>query len=167
MPPWPDASGLFSAASAGHRVKLSEHFDAPIEHVFEMLVDVKRWPEWLTNVDVKEVTGPLDKAGTKVLSVTRILGRSIEGRDEVVEAERPYLWKWAGRQAGMKYESAFRLTPAERGTDVLMEGEYELPAGFFGQVADRLFIEKAMERQMRHSVENFKAVVEATAPVAV
>lgn len=42
---------------------------------------------------------------------------------------------------------------------------YELPAGLFGQLADKLFLEKAMERDLRHSTENFKALVEAKAPV--
>jgi uncharacterized membrane protein len=45
-----------------------------------------------------------------------------------------------------------------------MEVDYEVPAGFLGHIADRLFLEKAMERQMRHTAENFKALAEAKVP---
>ena len=65
----------------------------------------------------------------------------------------------------MKSVATYRLTPVGEGTDVTVEADYELPAGFLGHIADRLFIEKAMERQMRHGFENFKALAEAQVPV--
>jgi uncharacterized membrane protein len=64
----------------------------------------------------------------------------------------------------MKSEAWYRMTPAGEGTDVEMEVDYEVPAGFLGHIADRLFLEKAMERQMRHTAENFKALAEAKVP---
>jgi uncharacterized membrane protein len=143
-------------------VKLTEHVDAPIERVFEMFIDVKRWPEWMPNAtEIKEITGPLDKAGTKIRSVSGFLGRKLETRDEIVEAERPRLWKLASEGGGFKGTATYRLTSTDQGTDVLVEADYELPAGFLGHVADRLFMEKTMERQMRHAAENLKALIEA------
>jgi uncharacterized membrane protein len=41
--------------------------------------------------------------------------------------------------------------------------DYELPGGFLGGVADKLFAERAMARDVRHSSENFKALVEQEA----
>jgi uncharacterized membrane protein len=58
------------------------------------------------------------------------------------------------------------LTPAEDGgADVETVLEYELPLGVFGQLADKLFLERTMQRNVRHSYENFRALVEAKAPV--
>jgi uncharacterized membrane protein len=143
-------------------VEMNAHFEAPIEQVFDLMADAKRWPEWMPNMlEVMEVTGPLDQPGTRIHEAMRFLGRRIESWDEIVEAERPRLWKYASGTEGMKSVGTFRLTPAGQGTDVAIEGDYDLPAGFLGEIADRLFVEKAMERQMRHSLENFKALVEA------
>jgi hypothetical protein len=36
-----------------------------------------------------------------------------------------------------------------------------LPGGFAGSVADKLFVERAIERDVKHSMENFKAICEA------
>jgi uncharacterized membrane protein len=42
-----------------------------------------------------------------------------------------------------------------------IEVDYELPGGFVGGVADKLFVERAIERDIKHSLENFKAICEA------
>lgn len=147
-------------------VKWTEHIEAPIEDVFELFIDVKRWPEFMPGgSEVKEVTGPLDTVGTSVRTAMHFLGRKMESWDEVVEVERPRLLKFISRGAGMESEAWYRMTPAGEGTDVEMEVDYELPAGFLGHIADRLFLEKAMERQMRHTAENFKALAEAKVAV--
>ena len=48
--------------------------------------------------------------------------------------------------------------------DYVIDIEYELPPGIIGQIADRLFVERAVERDLRHSIENFTALVEAEVP---
>jgi len=145
-------------------VEMTEHVEAPIEDVFELFIDVKRWPEFMPSGEIKEVTGPLDKVGTRVHSVMQFLGRKMDSWDEIVEVERPRLLKMVSRE-GMESTATYRLTPAGEGTDVVVETDYELPAGFLGHIADRVFIEKWMERQMRHASENFKALAEAKVPV--
>ena len=145
-------------------VKITEHIEAPNEQVFDLFIDVKRWPEFMPSGEIKEVTGPLDQVGTRVHSSMQFLGRKMESWDEVVEVDRPRLLKLASDEP-MKSVATYRLTPVGEGTDVTVEADYELPAGFLGHIADRLFIEKAMERQMRHGFENFKALAEAQVPV--
>jgi uncharacterized membrane protein len=150
-------------------VRMTTHFDAPIERVWELGTDIKRYPEWnVSYSEIKEVTGPIDKIGTKVHSVMKMLGRSIENWDEVVEVDRPRYIKFTGTgpDAG-KSTLTYRLTPAGTSTDLEFVLDYELPAGFLGHVADKLFVEKAVERDLRHSIENFKALVEARTPVLV
>jgi uncharacterized membrane protein len=149
-------------------VTLTEHVDAPVERVFEMFIDVGRWPEWMPNAtEIKEITGPLDMVGTKIHTVSGFLGRTMESWEEVVEADRPRLWKIRTEASGMKGTATYRLTPVARGTDVAVEADYELSAGFLGHIADRLFLEKTMERQMRHAGENLKALIEAEVSVPV
>ena len=53
---------------------------------------------------------------------------------------------------------------AGTGTDGTFVMEYELPGGPIGDLANELFMERALERQMRHSNENLKALCEAQVP---
>lgn len=147
-------------------VTLTEHIDAPIERVFEMFIDVGRWPEWMAQAtEIKDITGPLDEVGTRIHTVSSMLGRTMESWEEIVEADRPRLWKVRTEGSGMKGTATYRLTPAARGTDIAVEADYELSAGFLGHIADRLFLEKTLERQMRHAGENLKALIESEVPV--
>jgi pimeloyl-ACP methyl ester carboxylesterase/uncharacterized membrane protein len=148
-------------------VKMTAHFDAPIERVFELGSDFKRYPEWnVTFPEVLEVTGPGDKLGTRFHSIGLVLGRRLDGWGEIIEVDKPRLLKISGTTVGGgKSVITYRSTPAGVGTDVEIEAEYELPASIIGKVADRLFVEKSVARDLRHSIENFKALVEAPIPV--
>ena len=148
-------------------LRITEHFDAPPERVWELGGDFKRYPEWNVNyVEVKEITGPVDHVGTRVHAIQRILGRDIDGWGEIVEVERLHLLKMttSSTQGGTS-TITYRLTPTEGGTDVETILDYELPMGIFGKLADKLFLERTMERNVRHSYENFRALVEAKTPV--
>lgn len=149
------------------QVKMTAHFDAPIERVFELGTDFKRFPEWnVSYSEVKEVTGPTDQVGTRIVAVMRVLSRFVEGSAEIVEVDRPRMLKMIGSgDEGGTLTTVYRFTPTASGTDFAIDIEYELPAGIIGQIADRLFVEKAIERAVRHSLENFKAFVEAPRPV--
>jgi uncharacterized membrane protein len=60
-----------------------------------------------------------------------------------------------------------RLEPAAGGTDVTIESEYEVPLGFIGDAANKLFLEKSVAESWDKSLEKFKAIVEAQAAVHV
>ena len=149
-----------------NQLRFTQHFEAPIEQVFELAIDYKRLPEWnVSYVAIDEVAGPPDKVGTRIHATMRLLGRTMEGWGEVVEFERPRLIKLTGTSTqGGTLTSTYRFLPVQTGTDVEILAEYELP-GLFGQVADKLFVQKAIERDVRHSLENFKAFVEVKTPV--
>jgi uncharacterized protein YndB with AHSA1/START domain len=150
------------------RLRMMEHFDAPPEQIYELGTDFKRYPEWNVNyVEVKEITGPIERVGTRIHAIERILGRDIDSWYEIVEVEPVRLLKMTGSSAqGGTSTLTYRLTPAEDGgADVETVLEYELPLGVFGQLADKLFLERTMQRNVRHSYENFRALVEAKAPV--
>lgn len=148
-------------------LQIKAQYDAPIERVFGLMTDFARYPEWnVTYTEIKEVVGPPDKVGTRIHSVMRFLGRTMEGWGEIVEIDPPKLLRTTGTSTqGGKLEQFLRLTPIGTGTEVVLEVDYELPAGIFGKVADKLFVERAVERDLRHSIENFKAFIEVKEPV--
>jgi uncharacterized protein YndB with AHSA1/START domain len=147
-------------------LEMTAHFDAPIERVFDLATEFERYPEWnVTYSEVTEVTGPPDKVGTRIHSVMQFLGRSMEGWGDIVEVDRPRLLKIAGEGEGGTLTTVHRLTAAETGTDYVLEVDYELPAGVFGQAAIKMFVDRAVERDLRGSIENFQALAEARVPV--
>ncbi len=150
----------------GH-IRESIHVDAPIDQVWELGAKCERYPEWQTGiVEVKDCTGPIDHLGAKYTIVYKSMGRRLEATFEVTRAEKPRLMEQKGTVPGGGHGTSVQtLEPAGGGTDLTFTFDYELPGGFVGGMADKLFMERALERDIRHSNENFKALCEVEAKV--
>jgi uncharacterized membrane protein len=150
----------------GH-VLQTGHIDAPPDRAFALALDAARIPEWNSSViEVKDISGSLDQVGSSYVSVLKLAGRRLDGRWEVSRVESPRVLEFAGTApGGGRATSKNRFEPAGDGTDLTIEIDYELPGGFVGGMADKLFVERAIERDVKHSVENFKAICEAEVQV--
>ena len=150
----------------GH-VLQTGHIDAPPDKAFALAIDAARIPEWNSSVvEVKEISGSLDQVDSSYVSLLKLGGRPLEGRWEVSRVERPRLLEFTGTAPGGGTAIAKnRFESAGGGTDLTIEIEYQLPGGFVGGMADKLFVERAIERDVKHSVENFKAICEAEVQV--
>lgn len=151
------------------QVTYTQRVDAPPERVFELGLKAERIPEWFHSiVEVKDVTGPLDHIGAAYTALMKIGGRPLEVRWEVVKIDKPTYSELKGTAPGGGWATySAKNEPAGTGTEVSLELRYELPGGFLGQFADKLFVERAIERDLKHAAENFKALVEAKTPVLV
>ena len=150
----------------GH-VLQTGRIDASPDKAFALAIDAARIPEWNSSViEVKEITGSLDQVGSGYVSVLKLGGRRLDGRWEVSRVEAPHVLEFTGTAPGGGRATAKnRFEPAGGGTDITIEIDYELPGGFVGGMADRLFVERAIERDVKHSIENFKAICEAEVQV--
>jgi len=151
----------------GH-VRMTEHIDAPIDHVWEINSSCERLPEWNASIiDVKECQGRLDRVGARATTVFRVFGRKIEGSQETTKADKPraFTLKLVGA-GGAKATVNGTYAEARGGTDATVELEYDLPMGMFAGVAEKL-LGGSIERDLRHSMENFKALCESTIPARV
>ena len=151
----------------GH-VRVSEHINAPIDQVWDLNANCERVPEWNVNViEVKDCPGRLDRVGAKATTVTRVMGRKIEGSAETTKADKPHAFaqKLVGA-GGAKATVSVTYSEAGDGTDATVELDYDLPMGMFAGIAEKL-VGGSIERDLRHSMENFKALCEATVPAHV
>ena len=151
----------------GH-IRVSDHINAPIGHVWELNASCERVPEWNVNiVEVKDCQGRLDRVGAKTTTVSRVMGRKIEGSAETTRADKPHAFaqKFTGA-GGAKGSVSITYTEVRGGTDATVELEYELPMGLFAGIAEKL-LGGSIERDLRHSMENFKVLCEATVPAHV
>ncbi len=139
------------------------HIAAPPERAWELLIDPERIPEYNVNiVEVSDVSGRLDRVGATYRSVSKIYGRRIEGPWEVTEVVPGRRLVLRGSApGGAQATVANMIEPVEGGTRASVELDYELPAGFVGEIANRLFVERAVERDVRHTGDNIKAILEA------
>ncbi len=150
----------------GH-VRETIHIDAPPDLVWAIGADASRFPEWETNaIESKGTSEKLDHVGAKYTSVGRIAGRRLEGTFEVTKVDKPRMIHLTGTSKGGGGGTAtIHLDPTATGTEYTMELDYELPGGILGGVVDRMFAERTVERDLRHSLDNLKALCEAEAKV--
>ena len=149
------------------RIHHEYHIDAPPELAWAVGRDPTRMPEWnTTTVSVKDVSGPLDREGATYTTVSKIAGRPLEVQWQVERVEPGRLAEvTASAPKGGSAHLVVRYEPDGSGTKLITDLDYELPMGFLGNVADKLFAERAMIRDVHHSGENFKALVEEQAMV--
>ena len=147
------------------KLHLDEHINAPIDHVWDINVSCERLPEWNVNIiEVKDCPGRLDQVGATATTVARVMGRKLEGYAETTRAEKPHRFeqRFAGA-GGIKGAIVTTFAVAGGGTDVAVDFEYDFPMGFFGGIAEKL-LGGSIERDIRHSMENFKELCEASVP---
>ena len=150
-------------------VRNSIHIDAPPDVVWRVGRDVERIPQWNTTaVAVRDVTGPLDQVGTRFTVESRIAGRPLAVMWEIREVEPPrYFVATATTPMGGSARQRVDYEPEDGGTRVTLDMEYELAPGLLGALLSKAFAERMLQRDVVHSGENFKALVEEEAGVTV
>jgi uncharacterized protein YndB with AHSA1/START domain len=148
----------------GH-ISRTTHIEATPEQVFDLWANPERYREWMVPAtEVKDITGTPGTVGYGWISVTTFAGRRMEAPMKVTAVQRPRSVE-AKTTGSMAATVRMRLEPAAGGTDVTAESEYEMPLGFIGDAANKLFVEKSMAESWDKSLAKFKALVEAEAPV--
>jgi uncharacterized membrane protein len=141
---------------------LTKHYDAPIELVFKLGLDVNRMPEytpWIS--DIRDIYGSLDKVESRFTFTDTLFGRKVDGTVEVVAVEVPTMYETLTKyENGTTVRWVDRLTKTSTGTDVSSDVDYELSPGILNVVADKVILERIIQRRFTHALENFKDLVE-------
>ena len=135
--------------------------NAPIEEVFDYSVDFNRTAEWNVSVVKMEPRPPLAKVGDRFKGTMKLAGRIYEGEGEVTAIERPKMFAFVSSSPmGGHQNWTSRLTPSGSGTDIESDIEYEVPGSILGKFADKLFVEREVQRMLDQSRDNFIALAE-------
>ncbi|HSG86149.1 MAG TPA: SRPBCC family protein [Candidatus Limnocylindrales bacterium] len=143
------------------QVRMHAHVEAPVERVFDYAVDQNRWAEWnVSTVDV-EAGGPLTAVGERFAGKNKFLGRVEPFTGEVIAFERPrsFAFKTSPQSGGHENWTA-RFEPSGTGTDIDCVIDYEVGMGVLGAAADKLFIERQVQRMLDQSRDNFISLME-------
>lgn len=121
------------------------------------------WPQWYVGLSAPSEVRGEGEVGTVSKHDFLVAGRHFPMTHEVVESTNDgTLAHWKGTFTG-PIEGWHRWTYhlANGHTEVEVEHEYKLPAGAIGQLADKVFVERMIDRMLGHSLENLKMLMEA------
>jgi uncharacterized membrane protein len=143
------------------QIRKTIEVDAPQEDVFTLLTDLDQLPDWSTiTVATHDAPAqPISKGDTFRQSL-RVVGRQLDTDWTVTELDRPrHVAYEAKGPAGARLRMAQTVESADNGCRVSFEVDYELPGGAVGGLASPL-IERRNEREVEHSLQNLKEIVE-------
>ena len=146
----------------GH-LKHSIHIDAPVDKVGEFTEDPHNWATFMVGMsEPDKITGDVG-LGTQVDFTIVMAGVHLHETVRAAEDRRDpdggghWRGEFTGSSSGWM---TMDFKPENGGTLVTQEMEYTVPGSVLGKVVDRLIFEKMAERDMLHSLENLKLLME-------
>ena len=163
-----DTSSVWYVTRSPYRSRLAATIEiaAPVELVFGLYIQPERIPEWQTAVHVTPLVSVPDLIGNEYLARYKIVGQLVQGRFRVVDAERPTYLRMEAHGLGIRLWYASTFTRTSIGTRLDVEVDYDVPPNALAQLADRLFIERAVQRDVDYAHQNLKALCETLAETA-
>ena len=139
--------------------------EAPPAAVFALLTDLSRLPDWSTTSDAVESAPEAPLAvGDTFRQTIRLVGRSLTTDWRVVELVRPDRIAYEATAEGGRLRMEQDVRIAGSGSRVELDLEYELPGGLIGELLDRSYVERRLEREADHSLQNLKELLETGQP---
>ena len=144
-------------------VHIKTTIDAPIERVWDTVMDPSRLGEWMTihRAIRNAPDGPL-QAGATMDQLMQVRGFRFQVHWTLVSVQEPTLAEWTGR--GPAHSSArIRYALSENGngaTAFEYTNEFSPPGGRLGNLASRMIVGAASEREAHNSLMRLKALLE-------
>ena len=145
------------------RVQAKIQINAPIERVWETIMDPDRLGDWVTiHRSVRSVSQRPLTTGATMGQTLRMHGVSFHVDWTLSDVSPPHRADWQGRgPAGSRAAICYRLDGGD-GTPTVFEytNEFTAPGGRLGNVASRVLVGAASEREARNSLARLKALLE-------
>jgi uncharacterized protein YndB with AHSA1/START domain len=137
--------------------------DAPIERVWETVMDPSRLKDWVTiHRSVRDVSSQPLVRGATMDQVLHLRGVSFRVHWTLEDVSPPNHAEWEGRgPAHSRARICYDLTPnGENATVFEYMNEFTPPGGRLGTVASRVIVGAASEREAQSSLTRLKQLVE-------
>ncbi|MGB9184776.1 MAG: SRPBCC family protein [Solirubrobacteraceae bacterium] len=137
---------------------------APLERVWETVMDPSRLKDWVTiHKAVRNVSAsPLRKGATMDQSMA-LRGVPFKVHWTLTAVERPHRAEWTGAgPAHSRARISYVLEEGKEGNTLFRyTNEFHPPGGRLGQVAGRVIVGGTSEREAQNSLSKLKALLEA------
>jgi uncharacterized protein YndB with AHSA1/START domain len=137
--------------------------DAPVERVWETVMDPSRLKDWVTiHRAVREVSDDQLRRGSTMDQILHLRGVPFRVHWTLVDVEAPRHAEWEGRgPAHSRARIRYDLSPnGEHRTAFEYTNEFTPPGGRLGIVASRVIVGAASEREANNSLVRLKELVE-------
>ena len=147
-------------------VSLKININAPIERVWETVLDPDRLGEWVTiHRSVARVSARPLIEGATMDQTMHMRGVTFKVHWTLQKVNPPNLAVWEGRGpahsgARIRGGNADGLELSEGGTLFEYFNEFKPPGGRLGSIASRVVVGTASEREARRTVERLKMLLE-------
>jgi uncharacterized protein YndB with AHSA1/START domain len=138
---------------------------APVERVWETVMDPHRLQEWVTiHRAITNVSDEPLRRGSTMEQVLHMRGVSFHVHWTLVDVNPPYRAEWEGHgPAHSRARILYQLSGDGDGpTGFEYTNEFTAPGGRLGNVASRVLVGDASEREARASLARLKALLEGT-----
>lgn len=145
-------------------VHVSTEIAAPIERVWDVVMDPDRLGDWVTiHRSLHAVSQRPLREGATMEQTLRMHGVSFRVKWNLVHVEAPQQADWEGRgPAHSQARIGYRLSGGDgRPTMFEYTNEFHTPGGRLGNVASRVLVGSASEREAQQSLRRLKALLEA------
>ncbi len=146
-------------------VNVAIEIDAPVERVWETVMDPGHLKDWVTiHRSVRDVSDDPLRRGSTMDQVLQIRGVSFHVHWTVVDLEPPRRADWDGRgPAHTRARILYKLTGDGEGpTRFEYTNEFTVPGGALGMVASKVIVGGQSEREAWASLARLKALIERT-----
>lgn len=144
-------------------VQAKIEINAPIERVWETVMDPSRLADWVTiHKSVRDVSSSPLRQGATMDQTMQIRGLRFRVHWTLVAVSAPHRAQWEGTgpahsRALIRYE----LSSDEDGrTTFVYTNEFQTPGGRLGNVASRKIVGATSEREAEGSLSRLKALLE-------
>jgi hypothetical protein len=153
------------------RTEATQRIPLPRQEVYDYLIDPKTWTSWMAGI--LDVTDPdqarWEQPGDQINLGYRLLGRRIETQAELDEIQpAQYVKLHATTPAVNVTQEWFYADASETSTTLRVVYETDEPTSFYGKIIDRTAIPKAIERDLKATMDNlvqiFATGIPATFP---
>lgn len=137
--------------------------DAPPERVWETVMDPNKLKEWVTiHRSVGHVPRLPLKEGASFDQGLQMRGFRFQVHWKLVEVKEPSYATWEGRgPAHSSAQISYRLESAgDNATEFDYTNEFSPPGGRIGNIASRMIVGAASEREAHNSLTRLKALLE-------
>ena len=144
-------------------VHVTIEIDAPPEKVFETIMDPKRLGDWVTiHRSVSNVSSEPASKGAKMDQMLCMRGVNFKVHWTLTAVDAPHDAEWEGRGPALsKARIHYHLSGEPDGpTTFDYTNEFHAPGGVLGNVASRVFVGHASEREAQGSLHRLKELVE-------
>jgi uncharacterized protein YndB with AHSA1/START domain len=136
--------------------------DAPVQLVWETIMDPRRFEDWVTiHRSVENVSASPAQRGATMDQVMQIRGVTFHVHWTLVSVDPPNHAEWEGHgPAHSRARILYQLSDRGGSTSFEYTNEFTVPGGRLGSAASRVIVGAASEREAHKSLSRLKSLLE-------